>query len=150
MTRRIGTFTGRRVSVNVLAAARDPHLPSVRRSPVMRGALLLVAMAVLATACALFPPPGSRAVAAQVKNQSAVPVELSVKSPTGTIQGAVQGPSLLPGATGRFTFFLPPGDDYWIMVNETSMFPGSDIDPACRQFQMEVNTDGSGGIGCAN
>lgn len=116
----------------------------------MRGALLGVALAVLAAACGLVPPPGSRQVTAEVTNLSMVPVALSVKTDAGVIVGAVQGPSLQPRGTGRFTFFLPPGEDYWIMVNATSMFPGSDIDPTCQHFQMEVNTDGSGGIGCAN
>ena len=116
----------------------------------MRGALLLIALAVLAAACGLLPPPGSRQVTAQVTNLSAVPVALSVKTDAGVIQGAVQGPTLPPRATGGFTFFLPPGEDFWIMVNATPMFPGSDVDPTCQRFTMDVNTDGSGGIGCAS
>ncbi len=116
----------------------------------MRGALVGIALAVVAAACGLIPSPGSRAVTAQVTNLSAVPVAMSIKTDTGVIQGAVQGPTLPPRGTGRFTFFLPPREDFWIMVNETPMFPGSDLDPTCGLLQMEVNVDGSGGIGCGS
>jgi hypothetical protein len=96
---------------------------------------------------------GTRPVTYRVTNESAIPVTLSVKTPRGLLPGAVSPAALPPGGTGWITFYLPPGTDYWIMVNDTSMFPGEDVvtysPETCRgELVMQVNVDGSGGIGC--
>ena len=121
----------------------------------MRGALLVVALAALAAACSLFPPPGSRPLLAEVTNTAAVPVQLTIQTPTGVIQGAVQPASLPARGTGTITFFMPPGDDWWVMVNGSHMFPASDLNSLAAggctgKVGMEVNPDGSGGFGCSN
>jgi hypothetical protein len=121
---------------------------------VNRAAALGLALTILAAACALtteVPPPGTRMVEAQVTNTGAVPITLGVRSSAGMLRGAAQPASLAARATQNVRFFVPAGDDWWITVNDAGMFPGSDanvyIRQGCRLF-MEVNPDGSGGIGC--
>jgi hypothetical protein len=62
----------------------------------------------------------------------------------------VQPTSLQARAVGNVTFYLPPGEDWWITVNGTDMFPGSDVMDyiPCPGLAMEVNPDGAGSIGC--
>lgn len=119
----------------------------------MRRGSVLVVPAILVAACGLVPPMGTRPVSYTVTNESNIPVTLSVKTPTGTLQGSASPATLPPRGTARITFYVPPGKDYWIMVNDTSMFPGEDVvtysPETCRgTLVMQVNVDGSGGIGC--
>ena len=114
---------------------------------VLRAAVLSVALAVLAAACGVVPHPGSREIQARVWNHSAVPVELTVETPGGVMQGAARPASLPPGEGGTVTFFLPPGDEYWIMVNAT-MVPGSGVDERCSSLLVRVSPTGAGAISC--
>ena len=119
----------------------------------LRSVTLGLALSVLSVGCALVeapPPPGTRKVDARVENTAAVPVELAVTTPTGVLQGAVQPTSLQARAVGNVTFYLPPGEDWWITVNGVEMVPGSDAidDIQCPGLFMEVNPNGGGGIVC--
>jgi hypothetical protein len=124
---------------------------------VLRSVTLGVALSVLAAACALLEPPvppGTVATHARVKNLENVPVVLAVKMPTGDVlPGAVQPASLPAGATAQVTFYLPPSGDWWITVNGSGMFDAADIremgSSGCT-LDMEVSTDGHGGLGCAS
>jgi hypothetical protein len=115
--------------------------------------LPIVVMAFLAAGCGFVPRIGARAATFTVTNLSVVPVTLTVRTEAGVLQGAVLPATLGARAKGEITLFLPPGPDYDIWVNGTLMFPGGDVDQyrpetcAGRLF-MEVNVDGSGGIGC--
>ena len=118
----------------------------------MRGAALGVAVAVLAAACGVVPLPGGRQLVADVTNTEAFPVLLTIETPNG-VQGAVQPASLPARGRGMVTFFLPPGDDWWINVNGSNMFPASDVNDISEscvggKLSMEVSANGSGGIGC--
>ena len=66
------------------------------------------------------------------------------------LPGAVQPTSLQARAVGNVTFYLPPGENWWIAVNGVQMISGSDAVEyiQCPGRFMEVNPDGSGGIGC--
>jgi hypothetical protein len=118
--------------------------------------LRTVAISLLAAGCALVsqpPPPGTVMVQAQVRNVGPVAVELGVSTPAGELDGAVQPALLAPRATAQVTFYLPiAARDWWITVNGAGMFPAEDanqyVRQQCRLF-MEVNVDGSGGIGCS-
>lgn len=119
----------------------------------MRRGTALIVLAVVVAACGLVPPMGTRPVTYTVTNESNVPVTLSIKTPRGVLQGSAAPATLPPRGTARVTFFVPPGTDYWIMVNDTTMFPGADVvdysPETCRgELVMQVNVDGSGGIGC--
>ena len=97
------------------------------------------------------PPPGTRMIQAQVRNNARVPVELGVSTPSGVLPGAVQPTSLGAGAIADITFYIPLGGEWWITVNGMEMFPATDVNQYARQgcrLGMEVSTDGSGGIGC--
>jgi hypothetical protein len=118
----------------------------------MRSWLPLVILAFLAAGCGLLPTTGTRATYT-VTNLSNVPVVLTVKTRAGLLPGAVLPAALDPRATGKITFLLPPGTDYWIMVNETPMFPGGDVEQYLPERcagtpSMQVDINGSGGIGC--
>ena len=120
----------------------------------LRAIALAAAMSVTVAACALVsqpPPPGTHMVHAQVKNNARVPVELEVTTPSGALPGAVQPATLQPQVIQDVVFYLPLGGEWSITVNGMMMFPGTDVDQYARQacaLGMEVNTDGSGGIGC--
>lgn len=92
-------------------------------------------------------------VRAQVRNVGNVAVELGVSTPAGELDGAVQPAFLAPRATAQVTFYLPiAAGDWWITVNGADMFPAEDTNQYVRQqcsLFMEVNVDGSGGIGCS-
>ena len=118
----------------------------------MRAAASLLVLIVLLTGCSLMQPAGTRPVVAHVTNTALVPVVLTIESPTGVLEGAVRPSTLPAGGKGEVTFFLPQGDDWWIMVNGTPMFPASDVNQyavdTCGSLMMEVSPDGGGGIGC--
>jgi hypothetical protein len=120
---------------------------------VMRAAAQLLLVLAVVAGCSMVPAVGSRPVVAQVKNSEIVPVELTIETPAGVIHGAVQPASVAARGSAEVTFFLPPGDDWWIVVSGSPMFPATDVleyaKPDCGSLQMEVSTDGSGSIGCS-
>src|SRR5262245_61589486 len=118
-------------------------------------------MSVLLSACALIeapPPTGSHAVEAEVVNEAARPVDLSVRLPTvggtGTVlPGAVQPATVPPGpSTTKVTFYLPL-DGQWLIdipgygqidAKDTGLFR---VD-GCS-FNIDVGADGGWGFaGC--
>ena len=120
----------------------------------LRAGVLVAAMSVLFAACAMVsqpPPPGTRMVLVQVKNNADVPVELAVTVGSTVVPGAVQPSSLGPHELADITFYLPLGGDWWITTNGMQMFDARSVDEYVREgcrMGMEVSTDGSGGIGC--
>ena len=118
----------------------------------MRAAASLLVLVVQLTGCSLMQPAGARPIVVQVTNTALVPVLLTIESPAGVLPGAVQPSTLPAGGKGEFTFFLPQGDDWSIMVNGWPMFSSSDLSPdvvgSCGSFMMEVSPDGGGAIGC--
>ena len=65
----------------------------------------------------------------------------------------MQPASLAGHATETITFFVPPGDGWSIMVNGSPAFSAEEInsygpDGCPGELAMEVNADGSSGIGC--
>jgi hypothetical protein len=93
----------------------------------MRTAATGLAFLVLAAACSLVQPPGTRPVVARVTNTDPMPVRLSIETSAGVPAGGVQPGSLPARGTGMVTFFLPAGDDWSIMVDDTPMFFAADL-----------------------
>ena len=117
----------------------------------MRAAALGLAIAVLGAACSVLPPAGTRPVAAEVTNLQPVPIVLTIETPTGVLPIGAQPGSLRAGATETVTFFLPPGEDWWIAANGLPMFPASDTNMYVRQgchLFMDIDANGAGGLGC--
>ena len=120
----------------------------------LRSVTLGIAMPVLVAACALTeqpPPLGTVQTQARVHNTAQIPVELAVKLATGVLPGAVEPASLPANGTAMVTFYLPVSGDWWITVNNSDMYPASDvrdIGRGCVTLDMEVSANGAGGLGC--
>ena len=115
----------------------------------LRSVTLSVAISVLVAACALVEQPvpaGTTTVQGQVRNRTGHPVEITVKTPTGALHGAVQPGSVPAGLTPDVTLHLPLGQEYALSAGGFDM-PGISVDDygrmGCR-FDFEISSDGLG------
>ena len=109
----------------------------------MRGAALAVAFAALAAACSLLPSDDGRRLVAEVTNTGSIAAEFAMGTPAGIpLPFAVEPASLAAGATGKITFFLPPGEDYVVIVNGQPSFEGWDMNRwASKACPVHMNLD---------
>ena len=121
----------------------------------LRSVTLGLALSVLAAACALVEPPvpaGTFALPGEVRNMRAVPVELEVRTPTGTLPGAVQPASLPAGpSTTKVTYHVPITGQWSIAVDGDPYIVSGDFGAEIRQgctLGLELSADGSSGYGC--
>jgi|SoiMethySBSTD1v2_1073268.scaffolds.fasta_scaffold598413_1 hypothetical protein len=126
----------------------------------LRAGALGVALAVLAAACALAEPPppaGTRVVQAQVESDWPQPITPVVKTPAGTMQGAVQPATLPPRSTTTMTFYVPITGEWSVTFNPGVEIGGIDLDRnynrgskgGCTIPSIIIGDDGSYGQGCA-
>ena len=123
----------------------------------LRSVTLGLVLSVLAAACALFEPPvppGIHPMEAEVRNDSAHPVEFSVVRTVGgvfkEIEGAVQPASIPAGpSTTNVTFYLPTDRQWVIRIlewGELGEIEGKDFDSLlalqCRPIQIYFDADG--------
>jgi hypothetical protein len=122
---------------------------------VLRPVILGLVLSVLAAACALIEPPAPAntfRVQGEVRNMSAEPVKLEVRTPTGVLPGAVQPASLPAGpSTANVTDHLPVAGEWWIAVNGDAFIASADFGPDIQQgctLGIELRADGSSMHGC--
>ena len=128
----------------------------------LRSVTLGVVLSVLAAACALVEPPvpaGTYAMEAEVRNDTARPVDFSVVRTVGgvfkEIKGAVQPASIPAGpSTTNVTFFLPTDRQWVIRIPEWGEIEGKDFDSflrlQCRPLFIHLEANGAWGWpGCA-
>jgi hypothetical protein len=130
---------------------------------VLRSVIFGIALSVLAAACALTEPPpliGTYRMEAHVRNNSAGPVEFSVRRAVGgalpggdAIVGAVQPASAPPGIT-TLTFNLPSDGNWLIEIPGWGEIEGKDFSGflalQCRPLLIEFEANGAWGWpGCA-
>ncbi len=121
----------------------------------LRSVTFVLALSVLAAACALVEPPvpaGTFAVQGEVRNMRPGPVELEVRTPAGVLPGAVQPASLPPGpSTAKLMYHLPITGEWWIAVNGDPYIASGDFGAEIRQgctIGIELSADGSSMHGC--
>jgi hypothetical protein len=113
----------------------------------LRSVTLGVALSVLAAACALIEPPappGTTAIQVQVRNITAQPVEIFVKTPAGPLHGAAPPGSVPAWSTTDVTLHLPLGQEYALSVGGFHRL-GPSVDEfastGCR-LDFEITSDG--------
>ena len=117
----------------------------------LRRLALGIAVSFLAAACALMdplPPAGTILVQLEVHNAAPRPAELGVTSGAGgPLSGAVQPPSLPPGATADVRFFVPMTSGWTITVNKQDLILSSDLHGRTGVIQdIGIDVDQQGGI----
>ena len=119
----------------------------------LRAAILALTVSIVAFACALvdpMPPPGTTKSHALVHNTSPRPVDLTVRTPSGVLAGAVQPSSVLPGRTVDVALFLPLGQ-WWIFADENQLIGSGDarpMNPATMKLEITIEKDGYGWSCC--
>ena len=122
----------------------------------LRSVTFVVALSVLAEACALFSepvPPGTVPVEARFTNNSGQEMPLSVVLPTGEVlRGAIQPTTSVPAfSTVTVTVYLPITGDWRVRVGDWGDFSRQEIPEVmqgtCR-IVVVANADGSGSLGC--
>ena len=98
----------------------------------LRAVALCIVVTALATACALVeptPPAGTRPVQARVNNMRPDPVEITVRTPTGVLPGAVQPTSRVGGFTNADVTLYVPLEGVWTIArNGSEMISSVDLD----------------------
>ena len=132
----------------------------------LRSVTLGVVLSVLASACALVEQPvpvGTYPMEAEVRNNTAQPVEFSVVRAVGgalpggsEIAGAVQPESVPPGpSTTTVIFYLPTDGEWLINIPGYGEIEGKDFDSflrlQCRPLSIYFDGEGAWGWpGCAS
>lgn len=120
---------------------------------VLRSVAFGIALSILTVGCALAEPAQDRAriITADVQNHSPRPIQLTVTSPEGVVNGAAYPAAMMPGSIATVTFYVPISEDWRIVLLAGSQITRADyegaVQPGCT-VTLEQEEDEGFRFGC--